>query len=106
MQIYGKGVEITEPFRQYIEEKLGQVAKFHQSIISLRCDIRPDQHHHKGDVFSVEVILTIPQKVLRVTETRPDAREAVDLAAEKLLRQVRQVKEKRLSMRRLGRWFK
>ena len=44
-----------------------------------------DTHHHKGDVFRVEVTLNVPKKLIRVVEHREDAREAIDLITDKLL---------------------
>jgi putative sigma-54 modulation protein len=107
MQIFSKNLDVTDALRVYIDDKIGSVHKLHQDIISTRIDLSRDTHHRKGDVFRVEVNLNIPKKLIRVVERKGDAREAIDLVAEKLARQLRVVKSKKLSRRRkLGRLFK
>ena len=107
MQIFSKNVDITKPLQVYLHEKLGAVHKLSNDIISLRVDISRDTHHNKGDVFRVEVNLNIPKKLIRVVENKPDVREAIDLVADKLSRQLRDVKGKKMGqIRKLGRVFK
>ncbi len=106
MQIYSKNIDVTEPLKVYLEEKIAHVHKIAEEIISLRVDLSRDTHHNKGDVFRVEVNLNIPNHFLRVVEKRPDVREAIDEVANKLVRQLRDVKEKRISKRKLRSWLR
>ncbi|MFH0873593.1 MAG: ribosome-associated translation inhibitor RaiA [Candidatus Komeilibacteria bacterium] len=101
-QLYSKNTEITEPLRVYIEERLDRLDHLNSEIMTGRVDISRDQHHRKGDIFRVEINLNLRGKLLRVVETRPDAREAIDLVTEKLARQLRDLKNKKLFLRRLG----
>lgn len=104
--ILGKNVEVTEPLKIYIEEKTAHLEKIQQQILACRIDISRDTHHHKGDIFRVEINLNIPHKLLRAVEFRPDAREAIDICVDKIARQVREYKGKKLSLRRFARLFK
>ena len=105
-QLYGKNTEITDPLKVYIEERLDHLEHMNSEIMAARVDISRDQHHKKGDIFRVEINLNLPGKLLRVVETRPDAREAVDLVHDRLSRQLRDLKNKKLFLRRLGNIFK
>lgn len=105
-QIFSKNTEITDPLRIYIDERLDRLEQMNSEIMAARVDISRDQHHHKGDIFRVEINLNLRGKLLRVVETRPDAREAIDLVSDKLARQLRDLKNKKLFLRRLGNIFK
>lgn len=105
-QLYSKNTEITEPLRVYIEERLDRLEQLNSDIMAARVDMSRDQHHNKGDIFRVEINLNLPGKLLRVVETRPDAREAVDLVTDKLARQLRDLKNKKLFLRRFSNIFK
>ena len=105
-QLFSKNTEITEPLRVYIEERLDHQEHFNSEILAARVDISRDQHHNKGDIFRVEVNLNLRGKLLRVVETCPDAREAIDLVHDKLARQLRELKNKRLFLRRFSNIFK
>jgi len=95
-QFYGKNLEITESLQEYLNTRLDTLYKLTSEVISCRVDISRDTHHHKGDVFRVEINFNIPGKLLRVVEERPDAREAIDLAVNKLMNQLRVQKNKKL----------
>lgn len=104
--LLGKNVEITEPLKVYIDEKLSHLEKINHEILTCRVDISRDAHHHKGDIFRVEINLNVPHKLLRAVEFRPDAREAIDIAVDKMSRQLRELKGKKLSLRRFSRLLK
>ena len=107
MQIYSRHLEVTEPLRVYLDEKIGRLYDLRSDIISLRVDLSRDDHHRKGDVYRVEANLNLPNKFIRVVEIKPDVREAIDLASDKLLRQVRDYKDRKLSWRRrVGGWLR
>ena len=105
-QFYGKNLEITESLQEYLNTRLDTLYKLTSEVISCRVDISRDTHHNKGDVFRVEINFNIPGKLLRVVETRPDAREAVDLTVNKLMNQLRVLKNRKLWQRKLSSLFK
>ena len=98
---------ITESLQQYLSEKLQHVEKLGVETLSCRVDFSRDQHHHKGDVYRVEINVSVPGKLLRIVELNEDIRAAIDLATDKLLRQARKFKSKKLDRaRRPGRFSK
>ena len=106
-QTYSKNVFITESLQQYLDEKLQHIERLGVRTLSCRVDFSRDQHHHKGDVYRVEINVSVPGKLLRIVELHEDIRAAIDLATDKLLRQMRKFKSKRLDQsRRPGRFSK
>ncbi|MEK7584671.1 MAG: ribosome-associated translation inhibitor RaiA [Patescibacteria group bacterium] len=99
-QTYSKNVIVTESLQQYLESKLQHVEKLGVKTLSCRVDFSRDQHHHKGDIFRVEINVSVPGKLLRIVELHEDIRAAIDLATDKLLRQVRKFKSKKMDKER------
>ena len=95
------GVDSTSAITEFIEEKIGGIAKFIKrwdtdSAIEAQVEIaRTTAHHHKGDVFRAEVNLHLPGKSLRAEHTDWDMRVAIDKARDRLQAEVKKYKELR-----------
>ncbi len=95
IKIYNRNFDLTDPFRKYLEEKFSSLDKYQEDISDIKVELIRDQHHNKGEVFTVEVHVSFAhQKPIMARETNIDARAAVDLAESKLARQIIKNKEK------------
>jgi putative sigma-54 modulation protein len=98
IQIRPNNFDLTEPFKQYIEEKFSVLEKYHENITSFQVSLSRNQKHQKGEVYTVEAILSLPhQSTIFVKENHSDAHAAVDLVQEKLTRQLTKAKDKKQS---------
>ncbi len=104
IQFYAKNVELTNRLKQQFEEKLSVLKKYRGTldVLTIRVDLSRDAHHKKGDVFRVEVNADLPGVVLRSVEQGVDIFSALDIVAEKLERQARDLKDKLVSKRKRG----
>jgi putative sigma-54 modulation protein len=106
-QVYSKQLEVTDSLREYLDMKLEHVDKLSVAPIACRVDLSRDQHHRKGDIFRVEINMNVPGNLLRIVEQHSDIRAAIDLATDKLIRQLQKFKGKKIdTKRRLGRLMK
>lgn len=95
IKIYNKNFDLTDSFRQYLEAKFQSLEKFSQNIIDFNVELSRDQHHNKGEVYTVEARIVLAQKkTLLMRETSIDARAAVDILEEKIQRQLIKQKDK------------
>lgn len=98
IQIYKNNFDLTDPFKQYLEDKFQALEKYTDKITSFKVELNRDQKHNKGNVFTIEVHIQLPQhKTITAKETHIDARAAVDIAQEKLARQLLKIKDKHIS---------
>ena len=106
-QTYSKNLLVTESLEEYLSLKMAHIDKLSVRPTSCRVDLSRDTHHKKGEVFRVEININVPGKLLRIVESHEDVRAAIDLATDKLLRQLTNFKSKNIdSKRRLARLFK
>jgi ribosomal subunit interface protein len=108
IQIYKNNFDLTDSFEQYLRDKFSALDRFQSDVTDFKVDLSRDQHHNKGEVFTVEVHITMPQqRNIMAKESHEDARAAVDLVQDSLARQLKKMKEKDISlMRKGGRLFK
>ena len=93
-------MELTEPLKVYIDDKIGGLEKFLQRFENngeLLCEVevsRMSKHHHKGDVFYAEAHVNLPGRRLRAKDHDFDARVSIDKVRSMLERDIEKFKEK------------
>lgn len=105
-KIKATNMELTQPIRDYVEEKLGYLDELLPDDSSVMADVevgKTTNHHNKGDVMRCEVNLQVPGELLRVEKTEKDLYKAIDKVKDHLARQVKVWKGKREGRRRQAR---
>lgn len=92
-------LNLTPSIKKYVEEKVGNLAKF---IVAqeAKVEIDRDQHHRTGDVFRAEIMLVVGGKLMRADAEGEDIYAAVDLVMPKLKEQISKFKDKRTTIDR------
>ncbi len=103
IQISNHNFDLTDSFREYINDKFSALDKYQENIVSFTVILSRDQHHQKGEVYTVEANVNMPAKNhVTIRETSEDARAAVDIVQEKLARQLVKFKDKFTSKQKKG----
>jgi len=88
-QIRGDKLEVTSALREYVEKKVGRLAKYFnetpESVVNVTMKVIRGQHQ-------VEVTMQLPGVLLRAEERNTDMYASIDLVTEKLERQIRKLK--------------
>lgn len=87
--IHGKKVEVTEPIKNYIEEKIGRLDKYLENPDDVTATVVV---RIRGIEQIVEVTIPIHKIILRGEESHSDLYAAIDIVSEKLDRQIRKNK--------------
>ena len=91
-------IKLTAPLREYVEEKIGKLSKFLESLEKdgeayIRVEVARRSHHHiHGEVYRAEGNLRFPGGMLRAEHSAEDARIAIDKVRDKLQREIRKYK--------------
>ena len=82
--------------------------KYQENILNFQVNINRDAKHQKGEIFSLEAIVTMPNKATLVAKVNhQDARAAVDMAQDNISRQLVKYKDKKISkLRKSTKYFK
>lgn len=95
LNIHSQQYKIPPDIAEFIEKTIGKIANRTQ-IIGAEVYLSRNTHHKKGNVFSIEIDLHVPRKIIRArVEGGEDVRGAIILAQEKLQKQLERYKAKK-----------
>jgi ribosome hibernation promoting factor len=97
IQFYAKNLELTGDIKNYINEKIGGLDKYEADVTECRIDLSKDTHHQKGKVYRFEVNLKLSydKNLIRTVVEGESIMSAIDLAKDKLQRQIVKIKERK-----------
>jgi ribosome hibernation promoting factor len=97
IQFYAKNLELTGQIKDYIDNKIGGLDKYEADITECRVDLSKDTHHQKGKVYRFEVNLksSYDKKLIRTVVKAENIMSAIDLAKDKLQRQISKIKDRK-----------
>ncbi|MFC6618068.1 ribosome hibernation-promoting factor, HPF/YfiA family [Deinococcus radiophilus] len=101
-QLSGRGVEITDPLREYVDEKLSRLDRFNDQVTSARVTLTVRDVKDAARRNRVEVQLNVPHGIVRAEESHADMYAAIDKASDVLERQLRKFKTRLLKQRQEG----
>jgi len=87
--IHGKKLEVTEPIKNYIEEKIGRLDKYFENPEEITATVVV---RIRGINQVVEVTIPIHKILLRGEESHSDLYAAIDIVSDKIERQIRKNK--------------
>ena len=93
IKIVGRGYDVSEHVKDYVEEKIGRLKRFYDNIQRAHVVINR-QPHKDGELYKVEVTLYAAGKTFHAEKTSFGISEAVDTISDILERSVRRYKEK------------
>ncbi|MBX4187439.1 MAG: ribosome-associated translation inhibitor RaiA [Candidatus Doudnabacteria bacterium] len=99
--IKGTNLSLTPSIKQYVEEKVGNLAKF-IGAMEAKVELERDRHHQSGLVFRAEVMLVVGGKLMRAEAGGEDIYAALDLVIPKVKEQIGKFKDKKQTLRRRG----
>ncbi|MFA6018067.1 MAG: ribosome-associated translation inhibitor RaiA [Patescibacteria group bacterium] len=94
--IQGTNIELTDPIREYVTEKVESLDRFTKRFDP--CDVaievgKTSDRHNKGDIFFAEIMVTIPGDVIRTHVEKDDLYAAIDEAKDDAKRKIIEKKE-------------
>ena len=98
MHIYvnGRNIEITDAIKAYVKEKIGKVANHYDQIQGIDVVLSVIKNPAASGKHVAEVNCKMNTGVIRCEEAADSMYESIDLLADKLDRQVKKFKDKRL----------
>ncbi|QKY69934.1 ribosome hibernation-promoting factor, HPF/YfiA family [Lentibacillus sp. CBA3610] len=89
--IRGENIEVTGAIRDYVEKKIGKLARYFDTPPSSDVNVNLSVYN---DEQRIEVTIPMPNLLLRAEEQHLDLYAAIDLVVAKLERQIRKYKTK------------
>ena len=93
IQITSRKFRANESLKNYVKTELQSLQRFNDQIMDVNVVL--SFTHLRDSIKEVEVFLQVPGKTLSASESSEDFYKSVNLAAEKLKRQLKIIKSKR-----------
>ena len=92
--VNGRNIEITDAIKAYTKEKIGKVLNHYDQIQSLEVVLNVIKNPSVSESHTAEVICNMTSGSIKLEETAETMYAAIDILADKLLRQVEKHKSK------------
>lgn len=107
--IFNKSVHLNDQQKEYIQDKIGHLEHLGERVgdesTQARVDIESNNVKTSNKNISLQVTLFVPHAVIRAEIFATTVEEAVDLALEKLRKQIERYKGKKNRRDQTGRWI-
>jgi ribosomal subunit interface protein len=94
--VSGRGMEITDPIRDYIETKIQKYSQIYESVVT-RIEVECIENVAAKGVdkdFSIDISAYLPRAIARVEKKGKDLYALIDKAADILIRKIKRYKDK------------
>jgi len=89
VRIHVQGSDHPDAISDYIEERVGRLDRFNERVTSAKFELRSEHQRSGGDQWIAQFTVSTPGRILRAETRDRDQRHAVDIAVEKMRKQVR-----------------
>ena len=96
LQVKGKNVEVTPSIREYTERKLAKLGKQLADQTQVEVELSEQKNPSIAESQVAEATIFTKGPTLRAREASPDMKGSIDQLADKLERQVKRYRERRI----------
>ncbi len=101
--IFVQNVELTPRLRQYVEKKTGRLDRYMPDMKELRVDLASQKARNASDRQMAQITVRDGRGlILRAEEHHSDMFAAIDAVVDKIYRQIKRYRGKRIRSRRVG----
>jgi putative sigma-54 modulation protein len=94
LQVKGKNLELTNGIREYVERKLAKLDKQLHELTEVEVELAVERNPSIAENQVAEATVRLKGHTLRCRESSRDMKASIDELADKLLRQVKETREK------------
>jgi ribosome hibernation promoting factor len=100
LHVKGRNLEVNDSMRSYVERKLQKLDRRVHDLTEVEIELAVERNPSIADSQVAEATVHLKGRTLRAREAARDMKAAVDQLADKLVRQVRDLHEKRVGDRK------
>lgn len=94
LQIRSIDTKVSDGLRDYIESRMAKIDKVVDHVVEAQMELRTEKIRNGSEITSAQVTIQTGKSIIRAEVRDSDASKAIDLAIEKLERQVRKFRDK------------
>ena len=98
IRITSRKFKAKQSLKDFIKEEIKSLEKFEDRILD--ANVVLSFTHSKDSIKSVEIVLSLPGKIISVTESSDDFEKSASIAVQKIRKQISKLKTKRISRKK------
>ncbi len=95
-----KNVRLTDGLREYIDKRVAKLDRLNERIIDAKLELRCEKNRSGAEEKIAQFTITTGKTTLRAEEKNDDLRAAIDLAVDRMARQIQRFHHKKIFARR------
>jgi putative sigma-54 modulation protein len=100
LEVKGKNVEVNDSMRSYVERKLHKLDRRVHELTHIEIELAVERNPSIAESQVAEATVHLKGHTLRAREAARDMKEAIDELVDKLVRQIKDLHDKRVDGRR------
>jgi len=100
LHVKGKNLEVNDSIRSYVERKLQKLDRRLHELTEVEIELAVERNPSIAESQVAEATVHLKGRTLRARETARDMKAAIDQLSDKLVRQVRDLHDKRVGGRK------
>lgn len=100
VQIKAKNLRLTDALQEYIQKRTEKLDKIDQKVVDAKFEVRSERNRSGGEQIIAQFTIATKDAILRTEEKNRDVHAAIDLAVQRMERQIRRFRDKRIFNRR------
>lgn len=100
LQIRTNGVKVTDGMREFIDRRMAKLDRLADHVTDATLELRSDKTRTGTEIATAQLTLRTGKHVLRAEADDADVARAIDIAIDKLIRQVRKYNDKRTTRKK------
>lgn len=100
VQIKAKNLRLTDALQEYIQKRTEKLDKIDQKVVDAKFEVRSERTRSGGEQIIAQFTIATKDAILRTEEKNRDVHAAIDLAVQRMERQIRRFRDKRIFNRR------
>lgn len=100
VQIKTKNIRLTDSLDEYIQRRLQKLEKVNELVVDAKLEVRAERNRTGGEQNVAQLTIATRDTILRAEETNHDLHTAIDLAVDRMARQIRRFHDKKVFSRR------
>ncbi len=98
LQITSRKFKVKDSLKEFIEKRINGLERYNDEILDV--DVVLSFTHPKDSIKTVDITALLPGKTIKVSESSEDFQKSVSQAVDKLERQVKKIKTKKITIKR------
>jgi putative sigma-54 modulation protein len=97
VQIKTRDLKMTDGLQEFIDTQMRKLERIEEPVIDAKLELRGEQYRSGGPRTVAQFTIQTKRAILRTEETNHDPHIAIDQAVERMARQIRRFRDKKIS---------